>query len=93
MARLEQFQMDHLTVMQKPEILGPEFEKLAAEAGDQARRTALEHGVSVFYLDDSGIETMECPDGRKFEIRYIPGMPRDRNYEIVRELAASPEVG
>jgi hypothetical protein len=29
---------------------------------------------------------MELPDGRKFEIRYVPGAPRDQNYEVLREL-------
>ena len=29
---------------------------------------------------------MEEPDGRKFEIRLIPGAPRERIFEIVREL-------
>jgi hypothetical protein len=26
---------------------------------------------------------MEQPDGRRFEIRYIPGAPGDRNFEVV----------
>jgi hypothetical protein len=30
---------------------------------------------------------MEQPDGRRFEIRFIPGAPSGENYEIVRELS------
>ncbi|MFL6463230.1 MAG: hypothetical protein ACJ73N_02320 [Bryobacteraceae bacterium] len=71
-------------------ILSEEFSRQAAAAGDRARRQVLEQGVPVFYQDnETGIEIMEQPDGRKFEIRYIPGAPRDRNYEIVRELKHS----
>jgi len=29
------------------------------------------------------------PDGRRFDIRFIPGSPRGRNFEIIRELARS----
>jgi len=29
---------------------------------------------------------MELPDGRRFEIRWIPGAPGGQNYEVVREL-------
>jgi hypothetical protein len=28
-------------------------------------------------------------NGRKFEIRWIPRQPRDRNYEILREIGKS----
>jgi hypothetical protein len=31
---------------------------------------------------------MECPDGRRFEIRWIPGAPSGENYEVIRELTA-----
>jgi hypothetical protein len=30
---------------------------------------------------------MEQPDGRRFEIRFSPGAPRGRNFEIIREIA------
>ena len=52
-----------------------------------ALQEALRAGVPLFYRDASGINMMEQPDGRKFEIRYIPGAPADRNYEILRELS------
>jgi len=64
-----------------------EFDEAVKAAGARARRETLEAGVAVFYLDSaSGREIMELPDGRKFEIRYIPGAPGDQNYEVLREL-------
>ena len=54
----------------------------------RARHQALARGMPVFYRNDrTGIEIMEQPDGRRFEIRFIPGARRGRNLEIVRELA------
>jgi hypothetical protein len=29
---------------------------------------------------------MEQPGGRKYEIRFLSGAPRDRNYIVLREL-------
>ncbi|HVV47516.1 MAG TPA: hypothetical protein VHC72_20035 [Bryobacteraceae bacterium] len=56
----------------------------------EARKDALAAGVSIFYRDSTtGLDVMEQPGGRKFEIRYIPGAPRDRNYEVLRELDRS----
>jgi hypothetical protein len=43
-------------------------------------------GLSVFYLDDEGLDVMEQADGRRFEIRWIPGAPSGENYEILREI-------
>jgi hypothetical protein len=31
---------------------------------------------------------MERADGRRFEIRWLPGAPSGENYEIIRELTA-----
>jgi hypothetical protein len=46
-------------------------------------------GVPIFNHDHNlGINIMKLPDGRKFEIRYIPGALGDRNHEIIRELKA-----
>jgi hypothetical protein len=42
--------------------------------------------LPVFYLDADGLEVMELPDGRRFEICWIPRAPSGKNYEIVREL-------
>ena len=47
--------------------------------------------VPIFFIDSaSGLNIMEEPDGRKFEIRWVPGAPRDCNYEVVRELVELP---
>jgi len=29
---------------------------------------------------------MEQPDGRKFEVCFIAGAPRETNYRVIREL-------
>jgi hypothetical protein len=74
----------------KLDIFDEEFTRQAEQAWDRARDEALANGIPVFYIDDkTGIETMQCPDGRRFEIRFIAGAPPGRNYEIIRELAAS----
>ena len=74
--------------MAELDILSPEFTREAEAAWDRARNQALARGVPVFYRNDrTGLEIMEQPDGRRFEIRFIPGAPRGRNFEIIRELA------
>ncbi|MGA7239310.1 MAG: hypothetical protein WBY44_26745 [Bryobacteraceae bacterium] len=71
------------------DILSDEFAAQAAAAGDRARLDALAHGVPVFYRDPhTKLEIMEHPDGRRFEIRYVPNAPSEQNYEIIREIAA-----
>ncbi len=56
-------------------------------AGGRARIETLKAGVPVFYWDaERNPDVIEQPDGRKFEIRFLPGQPRDRNYTILREL-------
>lgn len=71
----------------KLDILSDEFAEQAAAAGDRARRSALAQGIPVTYLDEkTRTYIRELPDGRKFEIRWIPGAPRNQNFEIVREL-------
>jgi hypothetical protein len=55
-----------------------------------ARLETVEAGIPVFYRDaKTNIYIMEQPDGRRFEIRLIPGAPRERNYEVLRELGQS----
>ena len=57
-------------------------------AGHQAFLETLAAGLSVFYVDTEGLNVIECSDGRRFEIRWIPGAPSGENYEVIRELTA-----
>ena len=67
--------------------LGDDFAPAVRTAGARAREETLKAGVPVFYRDSaSGLEIMEQPDGRRFEICYLAGAPRERNYEVLREL-------
>ncbi len=67
-----------------------DFSAHAQEATSRARQESLALGLPVFYRDpQTGMDLMEQPDGRRFEIRYIPGAPRERNFEILRELTAN----
>ena len=63
-----------------------DFDRAVAAAGRAAFHETLAAGYPVFYLDADGLEVMELPDGRRFEICWIPGAPSGSNYEIVREL-------
>jgi hypothetical protein len=67
------------------DIMSDDFPQFVADATDCARRELLAGGVEVVYFDrDAGIDILERPDGRRFQIRLLPeGNP---NYEIVREL-------
>jgi hypothetical protein len=66
-----------------------EFHEAVREPGHRAFLETLAAGLPVFYLDRNGVEVMEQPDRRKFEIRWIPGAPSGSNYEVVRELSHS----
>jgi hypothetical protein len=65
-----------------------EFDEAVRSAGRQAFDETLAAGLPVFYLDAGGLNVMQCPDGRIFEIRWRPGAPSGENYEIIRELTA-----
>ena len=65
-----------------------QFDEAVRAAGRQAFFEALAAGLPVFYLDADGLNVMEYADGRKFEIRWLPGAPSGENYEIIRELTA-----
>jgi hypothetical protein len=65
-----------------------QFNNAVRAAGRRAFDEALAAGVPVFYLDNDGLNVKEYPDGRRYEIRWIPGGPPDANYEIIRELKA-----
>jgi hypothetical protein len=71
------------------DIFSDEFERAVGAAWDRARRDALKEGHPVFFQDEAGRYILEQPDGKKFEIRFIPGAPRDSNFEIIRELPAT----
>jgi hypothetical protein len=44
-------------------------------------------GVPVFYRDIRlNLDIMEHPGGRRYEIRFLRGVPGDQNYEVLREL-------
>jgi hypothetical protein len=76
--------------MAKLEFFSEEFDAAVVSAGARARKETLEAGVPVFYRDSvSGLELMEYPDGRKFEIRFVPNAPREHNYEVLREISRS----
>jgi hypothetical protein len=65
-----------------------EFESAVCAAGRDAFDHALASGIPAFYIDADGVNVMERKDGRKFEVRWLPGAPSGENYEIIRELTA-----
>ena len=73
--------------MTNPYLFDENFDAAVKAAIAYARAETLKAGVSLFYRDaPTGLEVMEQPDGRIFEIRYLPGQPGDRNHEVLREL-------
>jgi hypothetical protein len=74
--------------MTSEEFFGKEFEDAIVAAGKAAFLETLGAGVPVFYLQ-SGTNIMEMPDGRKFEIRFIPHHLDECNYEVVREIRSA----
>ncbi len=67
------------------DVFTDEFARMAAEATSRARSELLANGIDVVHFDrDAGIDVLERPDGRRFEIRYL--QQGDPNYEIVSEL-------
>ena len=65
-----------------------EFDDAVRAATRRAFDETLAAGLPVFYLDGDGLNVMECADGRRFEIRWLPGAPSGENYEVIRELTA-----
>jgi len=75
------------SVMEKSGFFSQEFTAAIISAGARARLETLEAGVPVFYRDwERNLEIMEQPDGRKFEVCFIAGAPREANYRVIREL-------
>ena len=67
----------------------PEFDEAVREAGHRAFKEALAAGLPVFYIDSAGLNVMEYGDGRRYEIRWVPGAPAGENFEIIRDLSAN----
>lgn len=68
-------------------FLSEEFTSAIILAGARARLETLKAGVPVFYRDwNRSLDVMEQPDGRKFEVRFIAGAPRESNYRVIRPL-------
>jgi hypothetical protein len=65
-----------------------EFDEAVREATRKAFAETLAAGLPVFYIDGQGLNVMERADGRRFEIRWLPGAPSGENYEVIRELTA-----
>ena len=74
--------------MARYEFDSPEFDEAVRAATHQAFLETLAAGLSVFYIDAEGLNVMEQPDGRRFEIDWVPGAPAGQNYKILRELTA-----
>ncbi len=66
----------------------PQFDTAVRAATRKAFAETLGAGLAVFYIDGDGFNVMEGADGRRFEIRWLPGAPSGENYEIIRELTA-----
>jgi hypothetical protein len=75
--------------MNGDDIFSDEFHQTVLAAWKHEREESLRLGLPVFERDDNaGIDVME-QNGRRFEIRFIPGAPGDRNFEVLRELSRS----
>jgi hypothetical protein len=65
-----------------------QFDDAVRAACRRAFDATLAAGLPVFYIDGEDLNVMERTDGRRFEIRWLPGAPSGENYEILRELTA-----
>ena len=78
-----------MELMPESKMFTPEMIQTVIQAGIDARNESLAMGLPVFYRDTkTDFDMMELPDGRKFQIRLIPGKPRGQNYEVIREITA-----
>ena len=73
--------------MENSQFFPDGFSAAIVAAGSHARLETLKAGIAVFYRDwKRNLDVMEQPDGRKFEVRFIAGAPRESNYRVIREL-------
>lgn len=73
--------------MENGEFFSDAFSAAIVSAGSRARLETLRAGIPVFYRDwKQNLDVMEQPDGRRFEICFIAGAPRESNYRVIREL-------
>jgi hypothetical protein len=73
--------------MENGDFLSDAFSAAIVSAGSRARLETLEAGIPVFYKDwKRNLDVIEQPDGRKFEVCFIAGAPRESNYRVIREL-------
>jgi hypothetical protein len=73
--------------MENREYFQEAFSAAIVSAGARARLETLKAGVPVFYRDwKQDLDVMEQPDGRKFEVCFIAGAPRESNYRVIRKL-------
>jgi hypothetical protein len=62
------------------------FSAAIIAAGSRARLETLKAGIPVLYRDrNQNLDVMEQPDGRKFEVCFIAGAPRESN-RVIRDL-------
>jgi len=69
-------------------VASTQFDDAVRAATRKAFAETLAAGLPVFYIDGDSLNVMERADGRRFEIRWLPGAPSGENYEIIRELTA-----
>jgi hypothetical protein len=63
------------------------FSAAIVAAGSRARLETLKAGLAFFCRNwKQNLDVMEQPDGRKFEVCFIAGAPRESNYKVIREL-------
>jgi hypothetical protein len=73
--------------MENSQFFPDGFSAAIVAAGSRARLETLKAGIAVFYRDwERNLDVMEQPDGRKFEVCFIAGAPRESNYRVIREL-------
>ena len=60
-----------------------------AVARFHAREEALAAGHAVVFMDDLGRYVQERPDGRQFEVRFVPGCTGESHLLVLGEVTPS----